>query len=105
MRAYLRYQIARVEQHEFSGVGLGRANFNDKTLEVTTGAQLQFSASRVGLLLKLSLQFLGERAARSMRPMNYQYAHGIVPVIAPWSGCGILCPHGVKVLQRNRATA
>jgi hypothetical protein len=105
MRAYLLYQIAWVEQYEFSRVGLGRTNFNNKILEGRASAQLQSAPSRIGLLLKLSLQFLGERAARSVRPMNYQYAHGIVPVIAPWSGFGILRQDGVKVLQRNHATA
>ena len=38
MRVYLRSQVARIEQHEFGGAGLGGAHLNNKILQVVASA-------------------------------------------------------------------
>lgn len=105
MLARLPCQLTRIEQNEFGAIGPGGAHLIDQTRKIAAAPELQSMPRCIGLQLKLPLQFPRQGTAGSVRPMNDQYAHRVMPIIARSSGCNMLLPFAVKVLQGNGVAA
>jgi len=103
--ACLPCQLTRIEQNEFRAIGPGGAHLANQARKVAAAPQLQPMPRGIGLLPELSLQFLRQGAAGTVRPVNDQYAHRIMLIIARWGGCDMLLRSAVKVLQRNGVAA
>lgn len=103
--ARLPCQFTGIEQHEFRAVGPGGAHLADQARKIAAAPKLQPVSRCIGLQLELTLQFLRQRAAGCVRSMNDQDAHRFMLIIARWSGCDMLLPSAVKVLQGNGVAA
>lgn len=81
MRAHFGRQTARIEQHEFGDIGLGRTDQRDEIAQGTTCPQFQCASSLKGLLLKMGKQVGTEGMAATVRPMHNYNTHDTVLVI------------------------
>jgi len=81
MRAHFGCQTARIEQHEFGDIGLGRTDQRDEIAQGATCPQFQCASSLKGLLLETGKQVGAKRVAATMRPMHNYDTHDTVLVI------------------------
>lgn len=74
-------QVTRIEQHEFGGVGFGRAYQSNEVTQCVGRSKFERASCLKGLLLKVIKQVAGEGMTALVRPANNQDTHDIALVI------------------------